>query len=448
MEDIVLNYGENDIESEDALYKALKAGYATDSARYAGGRALIPEDIELTMLNVLRERQEDCKLMNMLKKMPVSSTVHEYNLREDVGNYEDIAVEEGAGSETNDQSIRRVVRPIKFLQDRRAVSDQMTLVHSFEDAYASEKIAGTFNVLRGAEYLCFHGNSDIVPAQFDGLLKQIEEAKDANIVDMRGKSVGSFGESAITEPVRQIYEKGGDANKLFMPPILAQDIQDLVKDRIRFGTDGSTVHFGQTEGADKFFRPKGVVLPRGIGRTSRPSAPANVTVATGADSASKFLASDAGNYKYCVYAINGSGISEGKELSGAAAVSAGNKVTLSIQASTDGKETGYIIARSAKNEDVLMEMVRIPKNSAGAVTTFEDLNEDLPGTAKMVLITERNIETVVQWCQLCPMRVRPLYESNRAEMPFFVQLFGALDVKAPQWCAVVKNIQYKGGLVY
>lgn len=452
------------IESEEALQKALSAGHVTDSAMYTGGRAIIPEDIELTMLNVLRERKEDCKLMNMLKKTPVASTVHEYNLREDVGDYEGLAVAEGMGSETNDQTIRRVVRSIKFLQDRRAVTDQMSLVNTFEDAYTSEKIAGTINILRAAEYLCFQGDAAVVPEQFDGLLKQIESSTDANVMDVRGKTIEAMGETVITEPVRAIYEQGGDANKLFMPPILAQDIQDLVKDRIRFGTVGSTamslvvdqyptpygstVHFGETEGADKFFRVKGLIHPRGQRSTNRPASPSNVTASTGTDTASKFLASDAGNYKYSVYSINYAGISEEKELTGAVAVAAGGKVTLSITASVEGKETGYIIARSSKDGDVLMEMVRIPKNQAGNITIFEDYNEDLPGTAKMVLITERNLDTVIQWCQLCALRVRPLYESNRAEMPFFIQLFGALDVKAPQWCAVVKNIQYKGGLTY
>jgi len=436
------------MESKGLLQKALSAGHATDSAMYTGGRAIIPEDIELTMLNVLRERREDYKLMHMLKKTPVSSTVYEYNLREDVGDYEGLAVAEGMGSETNDQTIRRVVRPIKFLQDRRAVTDQMSLVNTFEDAYVSEKIAGTINILRAAEYLCFQGDADVVPEQFDGLLKQIEASQDPNVIDVRGKTIGAIGETVITEPVRAIYEQGGDANKLFMPPILAQDIQDLLKDRICFDTIGSTVDFRKTAGADKFFREKGFIMPRGQRSVNRPASPSNVTASTGTDVASKFLASDAGSYKYSVYSINYAGVSEGKELTGAIAVTAGSKVTLSITASVEGKETGYIIARSSKDGDVLMEMVRIPKNQTGNITIFEDYNEDLPGTAKMVLITERNLDTVIQWCQLCALRVRPLYESNRAQMPFFIQLFGALDVKAPQWCAVVKNIQYKGGLTY
>ena len=455
---------ESGVISEDQLQKALSVGYGTDSAKFTGGRAIIQEDIETTMINVLEESKPDCKIMNMLKTRPVGSTVHRYSVRKDVGAYEDLAVGEGEGSETSDQDIHTEIRLIKFLQDRRAVTDQMAQTNTFESAFESEKIAGTLNVLKAAETLCIHGDSDVVPVQFDGLLKQISSAKNPNVYDVRGKTIATLGEKIFTEPSRQIYERGGDANKMFMPPVLANDIQELVKDRIRFGTTdggamslvvdqfptpfGSTVHFGQTEGADKLFKVKGVVVPRGRGRLKRPKTPTNVTATTTADSNSKFGTSDAGNYKYTVYAINGYGISEGKDLATVCAVSAGQKVTLTITADPDSLETGYIIARSNKDGSIVMEMARIARATGSSTTTFEDLNSDLPGTAQMIFITEKKIQSVVEWLQLTPLRVRPLSEYNRAETPFFIQLYGSIDVKAPEWCAVVKNIQYKGGLEY
>lgn len=450
--------------SEDQLQKALTAGFGTDSSKFTGGRAITVEDIESTMINVLEEAKEDCKIMNMLKTRSVGSTVHQYSTRTDVGAYEDLAVGEGEGSETSDQDIQRKVRLIKFLQDRRAVTDVMAQVNTFEDAFQSEKMAGTLNVLKAAESLCIHGDSDVIPVQFDGFIKQISTAKNPNIYDARGKTIKTLGEKIFTEPSRQVYERGGDANKMFMPPILANDIQELVKERIRFGTSGSgamslvvdqyptpygsTIHFGQTEGADKLFKVKGIVVPRGLGRPKRPKTPANVTATTSSDSNSKFGASDAGNYKYTVYAINGQGVSAGKDLATVCAVSAGNKVTLTITADPDSLETGYIIARSNKDGSIVMEMARIAREEGSLTTTFEDLNLDLPGTAQMIFITEKKIQTVVEWLQLLPLRIRPLSEYNRAETPFFVQLYGSLDVKAPEWCAIVKNIQYQGGLEY
>jgi hypothetical protein len=94
-----------------------------------------------------------------------------------------------------------------------------------------------------------------------------------------------------------------------------------------------------------------------------------------------------------------------------------------------------------------MELARIGANNdgGGAVTTFVDLNDDLPGTASMLFLTEKKLQTIVQFDQLAPLRLRPLYESNKAETPFFIQLFGMADTKVPEWCGITKNIAYKGG---
>lgn len=444
---------------EEQLLKALSVGAGTDSAQFEGGRAMVPEDIEGMMVNAMRERQEDCKFVSTIKKRPVFSTVHEMVRRTDVGIHEFLAVPEGGGSETSDQSIERKTVEVKFLQDRRSVTDQMAAVRGIEDAFESEKLAGTLNVIKAAEHLSFHGDSLVVPEQFDGAIAQIKRSKSPNIIDVRGQTIATVGERIITDAVHSIFEAGGDGNKLFFPPVFAQDIQDLVRDRLRFGTSGSsamalvvdqyptpfgsTVYFGKTEGADKFYKVKGRVSAIGSPK-NRPPAPAAVTSVQSPDSKSKFGSADAGNYKYVVHGINRYGISEGKDITALAAVTAGNKVTLTITESADKTETGYIICRSKKDGTDVMEMVRIGK--AGATTTFDDCNIDLPGTGSMLLITDNTLIPNVEFLQLLPLRYRPLYESNTAEKPFFIQLFGSVAVKVPEYCAVIDNIAYKGGL--
>jgi hypothetical protein len=447
--------------SEQDLVKALSAGYGTDSAQFAGGRAMEVQDIEATMINAMREQREDCKLMNLVKKHPVHSTVHEYNRRTDVGEHENLTADEGGGSEDNDQTVKRVTRNIKYLQDRRAVTDQMELVDGYENALESEKLAGTLNVLKGAEFLNFHGDSKVVPTQYDGLVAQILNDPIPNVKDLRGKTVAAYGEKALNDMVRAIYERGGDANLLFFPPVIAEQIQDLVKDRLRFGTDdkratlvvdqyptpyGSTLHFGETAGADKLFKVKGIVSPNGK-VDKRPNPPASVTAAAATNSDSLFLAADAGNYNYAVHAISKYGISEGTALSAAIAVAAGKAVTLTITPDSAKPGTGFIITRTSKGGSVFMEVCRIA-NSGAATTVFVDLNADLPGTASMLFLTEKKLQTVMEFYQLCPLRLRPLFESNKAEKPFFVQLFGAIDLKVPEWCGIVKNVAYDGGFEY
>jgi hypothetical protein len=447
--------------SEEELTKALTAGYGTDAAQFMGGRALEVQDIEATMINAMREQREDCKLMNLVKKHPVHSTVHEYNRRTGVGEYENLTADEGGGSEDSDQTIKRVTRNIKYLQDRRAVTDQMEIVDGYENALESEKIAGTLNILKGAEFLNFHGDSKVVPTQYDGLIAQILADSAPNVKDLRGSSLTAYGEKALNEMTRMIYERGGDANLLFFPPVIAEQIQDLVRDRLRFGTDdkkatlvvdqyptpyGSTLHFGAESGADKFFKVKDLVFPNGkVDR--RPNPPASVAATAAANANSLFLAKDAGNYNYAAHSVSKYGISAGTPISAAIAVAAGNGVTLTITPDASKPGTGFIITRSSKDGTVLMEVARIGKSDA-ATTTFVDLNSDLPGTASMIFITEKKLQLIMEFYQLCPLRLRPLFESNKAEKPFFVQLFGALDLKVPEWCGIVKNIAYDGGFNY
>jgi len=448
---------ETGIISEKELVKSLSIGYGTDSAAYQNGRALVPEDCETTMINAMREQKEDCKMMNKVKKQPVASTVHEYNRRLDAGDYENATAEEGGGSVDTDQEIERVTRLIKYIQIRRAVTDQARLVQAFEDVWESEKLMGTLSALKAAERLFFHGDSAVVPTEWDGIPKQILAAQEPNVKDYRGKRIQQIGDEAITEMVYQIYDRGGDANTLFFPPILGIDIQELARERIRFGTNDKnlapvfdsyptpygTVKFGENEGPDKFYRVKGLIKPNGSGQM-RPGAP-TATATASAESNSKFFSADAGNYKYTIHAVNKYGISVGYDLPGFVAVGAGDGVDLTITQNADKPGTGFIVCRSAPNGNVVMELVRIKAEKTGN-TVFVDLNDELPGTASMLFLTEKKLQTIVQFDQLIPLRLRPLYESNKAETPFFIQLFGTADVKVPEWCGITKNLGYKGGL--
>jgi hypothetical protein len=161
------------------------------------------------------------------------------------------------------------------------------------------------------------------------------------------------------------------------------------------------------------------------------------------------LASDAGNYTYKVHAVNEYGISEGVSPVAAVAVTAGDAVTLTITPNAVKPGTGFIICRSAKGGSTIMEMVRVGLDTQNPTTVVVDKNEDLPGTADMIFITEKKLQPVVEFLQFLPLRKynRPA-PSNRLVTPFILALWGAPIIKVPEWCGVVKNIQYTGGIVY
>jgi hypothetical protein len=447
----------------EALNKALYAGTGTDSATFINGRAMIPENLESTMLNVVAATKEDCKMLNSLKTVNVKSTVHEKNRRTSHGDWRFLTVPEGGASVMTDQEIERVIYLQKFIQTKRGVTLQMEKVDTFEPAFASEKIAGVEVICKATEYNIFQGNSAVVPTEFDGFLSSIRKSKNPNIIDLRGDTIGSRGESLFDDVARQVWERGGDLQKTLFPSVLARDIKDLFTDRIRYtvGTNnfsftealppyftaiGSNIHFtGAAAGPDKFYQVKDVVKAAGD-PLKRPNAATSVTVAAVGAGApgSLFAAGDAGDYIYEVFQVNAKGISEGRSPAASVTVVATGAVTITITPDRSKPVTGFIICRSKKGGTETREMVQIPCTD-GATVVYTDLNKDLPGTASMLFLTETKIRPVYEFGQLLPVSTYPLYPTEIAETPFLVIIFANLEVNSPEFCAIVDNIHYEGG---
>jgi hypothetical protein len=154
---------------------------------------------------------------------------------------------------------------------------------------------------------------------------------------------------------------------------------------------------------------------------------------------------DAGDYIYQVFAVNAKGISEGTMAGGIVTVPSGGSVDITITQNTSKPASGYKICRSRKDDaSRLMEMVEIPAG-IGATTVHVDLNNDLPGTASMLFLTEHKIQPVYELGQLLPVSTYPLYPVDAAERPFLVIFYGALEINAPEFCAIADNIRYQGG---
>ena len=456
--------GEMSAGEVNELQKALAAGYGTDSSQFTGGRALIPENLESEVVNVVAQLKEDCKVMNSVKKTPVRSTVHEVNLRTGHGDYRHLSVAEGGASIDTDQSLERKTFAMKYLQTRRSVTKQMEAAETFEGALASEKLAGVETIIKGAEYQCFHGDSSIVPTEFDGFLASIKKANaaDQNIINLKGSTLGNYGEKIFDEIAAMVRGKGGFLDKALFPTVLAKDIKEIFADKQRYlmnnpipnlsfktipdyGTAiGANIALsGEEAGDDMFFEVKGEVVAEGDA-TRRPAAPTSVT-ASASGSGSLFTANDAGDYMYTVHAVNQYGISAGTSIAAAVTVAAGNKVALTITPGSGVAATGFIICRSKKDDTKVMEMDKVA-NSGNTTTVYEDTNDELPGTASMIFLPKKRFQPVYTFGQLLPACTFPLAPTNTAETPFLVMLYGGLEVRAPKHCGLVKNISYNGGL--
>lgn len=475
-----------DVSSQNAeLEKALEAGYGTDAQAYTQGRALQREDLEATLVSVLDVRQKDCKVFHKLHKQPLGSTVHQINMETDVGSDEFLFVGEGEKSSEGDPTLNRKIFETKYMSSKWQVSHPLTLTDNTNNPVDVAKVAAVMRVTKGTERAIFHGDSSVSPKQYDGFIKILKDSASgisptgsvvpeklrATVKDIRGLEIGEkdttlgidAGEELFDEISETVMNKGGDLAEAYFPPVLARQFKKMYSDRLRFTTQdseftmeklpnivsavGNTIKIRDDAGADKMFKVKGEIFASGD-QLKRPAAPTSVTAVAAEDSESLFTAGHAGNYGYAVHAINEYGISAPTALSSAVAVAAGEKVTLTITPATSGGvATGFIITRTNANGTKLMEMIRVP-NSGDTTTVVVDKNKDLPGTASVVLLTPQTDEMLpnVSFGQLMGMSNFDLPTDSSLAHRGVVALYGMLEVRAPNWCALIDNIGYAGGL--
>lgn len=463
------------------LEKALEAGYGTDAAAYTQGRSLQREDLEATLVTVLDVKQKDLKLFHKLHKQPVTSTVHQVERQTDVGDDEFLFVGESEKASEGDPTFQRKIYETKYTTSKWEVSHPLSLTDNVENAINASKVAAVMRVSKGTERCIFHGNSAASPKQYDGLIKIIEDsAKNtsvaerlrATVMDIRGLEIGETdtidgvtidaGEALFDDIAEKVYSKGGDLAEAYFPPVVSRQFKNMFSSRLRLSTKdeqfamdklpkiitatNSIINITDDAGADKMFRVKGPVVAAG-NSAKRPNTPTSIAGVAASDSASKFSTAYAGNYVYGVHAINAYGISAAAT-SSTVTVAAGEKVTLTITPDTNGEAaTGFIITRSKAGGSDLMEMVRIA-NSGNSTTTYVDLNEDLPGTAQVVLLTPTTDEMRpnASFGQLMGMSNFDLPTDSSLAHRGVVALYGMLEVRAPEYCAMIKNVGYTGGL--
>ena len=112
----------------------------------------------------------------------------------------------------------------------------MEAAETFEGALASEKLSGVETIIKASEFQCFHGDSSVVPTEFDGFIASIKKAKadEQNIIDLQGKTLGNYGEKIFDEIAAKVRGKGGFLDKALFPVVLAKDIKEMFADRQRY----------------------------------------------------------------------------------------------------------------------------------------------------------------------------------------------------------------------
>lgn len=443
------------------LQKALSAGSGVDAGSFTGGRALIPESLENTLVNVLWS-QDEARLFQRIKKKAISSPVHQWDKRTEVGDSDGAWVAEGGTSFEKDQTISRVYATAKYLQTLRKATLQATLSNMIENAMTIEQNAGALWIIREVEKAMFYGNDAIVAEQPKGILQQINDYAGNvatygspvadNILDVRGASADSAEfEKKMNEASRAIRDKYGKATLLLTSTMVMQDVQNLLRDRIRFGigdNKGSTVFnryptpFGEMELLDDVFIREGNTPGTPSVIAGAPAAPTqSVAPAAGAVAGSEISfwgAADVGAYLYRVTAVNKFGESAPVNMTTVNSVS-GQKITMTVaDGATAG--TGFNLYRSKKGGAVADAKFVKTVPRTGATTVITDFNAELPGCSHGIILTMDQVYDAIEWFQFLPLMKFDLYPTNQAVYPFLMLLFGALALKKPEQHAYIRNI--------
>lgn len=451
--------GQMGMADVEALNKALSAGYGTDSSSLTGGGALRIQSLDKTLMAVIQENKHFA-LFNALPKQGAGATVDEWTEQSGVGGF--------MGGSTNTElgiiqdatgDYARRVGFVKYLMTKRQVSLVQTLQGAIIEAETVEQQNGAKQLLTDAEFLCFEGDSTVVPSEFDGIRTQVASLSSTDhIIDAGAQPLTSV--NAIAQAAATIAGFGnfGTPTDLFMAPATGADLDVNLDPAYRallqggqeakLGTPVRGIVTAQGDikvNRDVFIRDQAQKTPFELRYSAIAAAnaftPASCDVAHTNDAASAFGAVHAGNYYYLVTGVNANGQSTGF-ISAQVPVAQGDKVTLTIGASVGGTETGYVVYRSRKGGTNapadFREMGRVAKT--GASTTYVDYNRDIPGTTSAYMLNMTAGDSAITWRQLLPMMKFPLATTNQAVIPWAQLLFGYLRITKRQHHVVIKNI--------
>lgn len=446
------------------LQKALEAGYGTDVAQLTGGGAMRLQSLEKTMLATIQDNKHFV-LFNELAKSNATATVDEWTEQSAIGGFlgGSTNTETGVIQSAQGDYARRTGQ-VKYLMTRREVSFVQTNQNTLVDAQAVEAANGAKQLLTDAEFLCFEGDSLVVPTEFDGIATQMRALNSADhIIDAGGDPL--YGIDLIDRASATIasLDNFGTPTHLFMSPLVQSDFNTKLDPAFRVSLTGSPQELmygapvkglNTTWGTIKTMPDIFVLDERkmkpfelshakiAVGNADFKPASLAVAVSASGGAQSKWGANHGGNYYYAVTGINSKGQTQAV-VSSQVAVVAGGKATLTITKSATGDETGYVIYRGRRNGtnalDDLRQVCRIPASS-DATTVWVDLNLEIPGTTKAYILNMSPGDMAITWRQMLPMTRFNLYPTVSAVIPWAQMLFGYLRLGKRRQHVMVKNI--------
>ena len=468
----VFHYGEVGKEEINTLMKALQAQEGvTDISQLQGAGALQMQSLEGT-LALLTFQEKHLKLYKDLGIQKAFSTLEEYSVQDGYGNgFDSGFVGQMENPEEQDAEMERKYAVIKYIRSMWRVSDVLQYTRVITNAEVINVQAAMMRVLRTTERQLFFGDSDKVPAAFDGIIPTVKNLASANVIDLRGATLTEYQLKLAAE---MITANLGTPSKFYGSLSVVStlnNILDSTKQRIVQNEVGGAFDLGHAISGmktpygnfpiepDIFINPESQGVPtikdpsnpgsfiEGATSTKAPATPSFTLTPVGATVSGSLWAGTgsggavAGAYQYRIVAINQYGKSMAAAAQSATVVASGSMSIAITSGGGANVATAYEIYRETIPGSGKIMYLTTVKRSTGATTTYVDLNAELSGTSQAVLIDNTTVGELrtIALSQLAPMH-RVSYAKIGPYQWGTVNFYAVPKYYAPAKMIVFKNV--------
>ena len=453
------------IEAYDNIQKALATGTVSGMA---DATALRLENLDDVMTSVLYGN-EHLVLWNWLGRTVSKQPTFEWNRRKRYGGGRRTAgfVEGGTPKSATGAWERNTIQT-KYMGVRRGVTHQAIttgLLGGFQiSPTEEEERSGTLDLLGIIERWLVHGNKDFHEAgggeiNYDGILELMADAlaagqiDDRNVIDKGGEPL-DFDD--LEEGALNLFKVGKLNNTanlgLFCDPsvVAGLSLQKLPAERAALGTDAGTGQYTVGLPLSGYKTNRGLltfkesiflepvdgndpVLVLADTEPTAPSSPATCTTAASSDSGATWD----GTFYYYVSSFHDGGESVAiVDSGGAQAVTAGQKVTVTIGVVPGAH--GYRVYRGLLSDGTDAKYVgAVAQPSSGSTVDFVDTNARIPGTTDVMILHNEQASLVL--AQMAPLIKFPLAPVSTT-LEFLLLLYHVLVLKAPERQIWYKNV--------
>ena len=484
------SHGFSSIGGPDPLNKAFDGfdvagdGSVTDIGSMTDGRAVIFENQDQSIVRIMQETA-DYPLANKLIRSNMKSIYDRFTRQTEFGNNAGMRNYGAWKAETDmptdhTSHLADEFGVAKFIRDSRSRS------HVYDNTGNKIKGADQINNRDAAQFCLdtyhktlLYGNADVNPLEFTGFVEKLTQAstdstiisnynlQESTVLDLRDAVLEA---EHINTAAKQVFKNYGLSTDLFLSPDLRSYMDNewlLNTTRLAGKRNERAYHGVISEGMNSAWSRNNVInyttdrhimsgadpmsLAPAVAMGTAPAIGALSGAAATGVTDSKFVAGDAGAYRYKVVAMTASGATLATDVTSSAfTVVAGGSIEITMGVPSSGTNpTGYMVYRSAKGAASTADCRYIGSVAfvtGGADTVFVDLNHTIPGTGIALLLDlDTQGKKSFQFRQLMPFfSVKmPFAQSGYFAYTTSYGLYGYLQF--PRMSGVlIKNIQIPG----